>query len=192
MVADVVLALDVSTSIIGWSILYLDSQIGDPPITMGHIDLRKIKTGFWGKVDEAKLLLEAVIDVSLAGEHNCVRICIENPVKRFRRGMSSAHTIALLAKFNVLISYFVRQRLGLDPFYIDASEARRALGIKLVSKAKAGGKNEKEQTFEQLSETVFHDVSWPMTKKGNIQAFCYDRVDAYVIGLAGALGLGEV
>ena len=183
------LGLDISTSIIGWSIMPIDAKLGDIPTRMDHIDLRKITSCFWDKVDRANVEINGLLTIFSDQETPITALYIEDPVKRFKSGGSSADTIGLLAKFNCMVSYFARQRLKFHPVYIDASHARRGLGIKLLSKKNAGGKNQKEQTFQQLSETVFKEVKWPLNRNGKLQPYCYDRVDSYVICMAGVLGV---
>lgn len=186
---DLALALDISTNIIGWCVLSTGAKAGSLPLNMGHIDIRKVSGGFWEKADIAKKMLYDVIDDIESNYDACItKLFIEDPVKRFRSGSSSANTIALLAKFNCLVSYFARIRLNLEPAYIGATDARKSLGIKLVSKNKAGGLSQKQQTFQQLSETVFKNTVWPVNMRGNIQPYCYDEVDAYVICMAGVCG----
>jgi len=188
---DCALGLDISTSIIGWSVMPLTAKLGDQPKLMDHIDLRKVKGGFWDKVDTVQRSVNDLFNDLHQRGISIEKLYIEDPVKRFKSGGSSADTIGLLAKFNCMVSYFARQRLGYDPVYLDASHARRTLGIKLTSKAKSGGANQKEQTFRQLAETVFRDVVWPVNRNDNMQPYCYDRVDSYVIVMAGVLGCGE-
>lgn len=187
---DVAFALDVSTSVIGWSILPVTSQIGTYPISRGHIDLRKNKGGYWSKVDQMETELTTVI-VTLKSQHVIQRLFIEDPVERFRNGLSSAHTIALLARFNALVSQHARRSLSLDPLYIDATAARKVIGVPLLSKKKSGGIDQKQQTFNYLSKNVFLNEVWPLNRNGKIQPWCFDEVDSYVICLAGCLGLGS-
>lgn len=180
------LGLDVSTSIIGWCVISSTAKIGDLHTEWGHIDLTKIKF-FWDKVDRSKNAISNIVDDLYDKGIKISSLYIEDPVKRFRSGASSAHTIALLAKFNCLISYFARQKLSIDPVYLDATAARLSLGINLVSKKKSGGKNQKQQSFDYLSSTVFKNYNWPITRTGRIQAYCYDQMDSYVIALSGAI-----
>lgn len=191
---DVALAFDISTSIIGWAVVHSTPLVKQAayqkPIMWGHIDLTKIDTGYWGKVDYAEAAIKSVID-EIKKQHNVTKLFIEDPVKKFRTGHSSAYTIALLARFNAVISLSARRVLSLDPLYIDATAARKAIGIPLLSKKKSGGKDQKQQTFEHLKQTTFVNESWPLKKSGMIQNWCYDRVDAFVIALAGCIGLGD-
>ncbi len=183
------LGLDISTSIIGWSVLPLDAKLGDLPLRMDHIDLRKVKGGYWDKVDTTKLQVDILLARLASEDIDVKQLFVEDPVKRFKSGGSSADTIGLLAKFNCMVSYFARQRLGIDPIYLDATVARRGLGIELTSKKKSNGMNQKEQTFRQLSETVFKGMMWPLNRNDNLQPYCYDRVDSYVICMAGVVGV---
>jgi hypothetical protein len=78
--------------------------------------------------------------------------------------------------------------------YIDATEARRKIGVPLLTTKKAG-KDQKTQTFEFLAKTVFKGEMWPtyLNKRKNkvsVKFFVYDEVDSYVILSAGLLGLG--
>lgn len=190
---NVVLGLDISTSVIGWCILE-NVQPSAPykkPIKWGHVDLRKEKNGFWAKVDRMENELSAVIHLINKTGDVITKLIIEDPVEKFKRGSSSAHTIALLARFNALVSQHIRRETGLMPLYIDATTARRAIGVQLLSKKKSGGVDHKQQTFTFLCETVFSDVVWPLNRAGSIEVWNFDRVDSYVICLAGCLGLGE-
>lgn len=187
---DVCLALDVSTSVIGWAVLPENAGVSSRPLLMDHIDLRKNKHGFWAKVDQMERELQIVI-ASVSSQHTIKRLYVEDPVERFRNGLSSAHTIALLAKFNALVSVHARRLTALDPLYIDATQARKKIGVPLLSKVKSGGVDQKQQTMDFLSKNVFKDEKWPTNRNGKIQPWCYDRVDAFVICLAGCLGLGH-
>jgi hypothetical protein len=190
---DVILGLDVSSSVIGWSIIENITHAAPfmKPIMWGHIDLRNEKGGFWAKVDVMEHEMSRVISSIHYGGHSITKLMIEDPVEKFKRGSSSAHTIALLARFNALVSQHVRRETGLLPLYVDATAARRAIGVPLLSKKKSGGIDHKQQTFTFLCETVFSGVVWPLNRAGNIEIWNFDRVDSYVICLAGCLGLGE-
>ena len=192
---DVVLGLDVSTSIIGWSIVAVNTKVSDGPVKDGYIDLRKVKDGFWAKVDIVKKELDDLLneihddkEKFHEGKWNLVRIFIEDPVKKFKKGASSADTISLLGRFNALVSYFVRD-IGMcgDPEYIEVSRARGTIGLKLLSRKKAAGLGHKEQTFSQLSKTVFNDRVWEVNRNGKIQPWCWDICDAFVIAAAGVI-----
>lgn len=184
-----ILGLDISTSIIGWTLLQAGAttcdERGSPrydaPEKMSHIDLRKCKS-FWETVDRARVEIEKIFQ-----ENAVTQVFIEDPVQKFRKGKSSAHTISLLNKFNALCSYFARQASGIDPIHIGATSARKLCNIPIASKKKANGRSAKEQTFDFLRTNVFKETDWPLTRNGNLQAYCWDEVDSYVIALAGTM-----
>jgi len=165
-----ILGLDVSTSIIGYTVLDQDLNV----VEMEHIDLRKIKD-LWDKADFARKTLHDVIEKYKDKIHN---VYIEESLQVFRSGFSSAHTLSTLSKFNGLVFYFVRECTNKKPQYISATSARKTCGIKIKKGEKA-----KLQTFDWVTKEL--NVEWPLTKKGNIQQYCYDRSDSYVIARAG-------
>ncbi len=181
----VVIGLDVSTSIIGWSIVHKNSKKTDLPIDMGHFNLTKIKD-FWAKVDATEQFLFKLFEDLKRNNYEIETLVVEDALKKFQRGKSTAHTISILSKFNVIVSYFARSMIKLDPIYIDCTDARKELGIPLLSKKKAGGKNQKIQTFEYLQKNMFKDHTFPLTRFGNIKQHCYDEVDAFVIASTGS------
>ena len=104
--------------------------------------------------------------------------------------MSSAATIILLAKFNALISYHVRNHLGdANLFYVKPTEARKTCSLVMTTKAKAGGKSQKEQVFEQLTAPngLLSHVKFELTKTGKQKPENYDRADAFVVAYHGAV-----
>lgn len=195
---DVSLGLDVSSSVVGWCVV--PNSINDqltivPWLLHGNINLTKNKGGFWSKVDQMESELSSVIAMIGSAADACgdplvvTRVFIEDPVERFRAGMSSAHTIAVLAKFNVLTSQHARRLLKIEPLYIGATTARKAIGVPLVSKKKSGI-HHKLQVLEHLSNTVFSGTQWPKNKNGKIHEWVTDETDAFVIAVAGCLGEG--
>lgn len=178
------LGLDISSSIVGWSVQKLTDPKPCIPCEWNYIDLRKLK-GQWEKIDNIAIEFLPKID-ELQKKHGIIKhLFVEDAVQRFRTGMSSAHTIATLAKFNALVSYVVRNHLNIDPVYIGATQARKLLKLNLVSKNKAKGLGQKEQVFKQLSEGVFSSYMWPLNRNNKIQPYCYDMIDSYVIVEAG-------
>ena len=191
----VALALDVSTSVIGWAVVATSASTGAHvlervPMLRGHIDLRKNKGGYWSKVDQMEMELSSVI-ASISAVHTIDSLFIEDPVERFRNGLSSAHTIALLARFNALTSQHARRIIRIDPLYIDATAARKAIGVPLLSKKRSGGVDQKTQCFSFLCETIFMGETWPVNRNGRVQPWVLDEIDATVICWAGLLGLGH-
>ena len=187
---DLILALDVSTAIVGWALLPVGSLFGVRPLQFDAFDLRSLKGNIWQKADVVRDSIRNLVTEATTNGHKITRVCVENPLQRLRRGMSSANTIAVLARFNALVSYFAREATGVEPVYIDATAARKKIGVPLMSKKRAGT-DQKEQTMTFLCETVFKNEPWPRTRTGSIHPRVYDMCDAYVIAVACSLGLGE-
>jgi hypothetical protein len=171
-----ILGLDISTSITGYTILDLNGNL----VEMNHVNMTKIKDGFWAKIDR----MQEFVD-ELKGR-GITKVFIEEPLSKFTRGQSSAATISLLLRFNGICSYLVHKRLGLEPIYLNPTTARSLCKVKLVSKKKAGGLTHKEQTFQQItSREPFVDKEWPLKRTGRLKDYCYDEIDSYVIAFGG-------
>ena len=172
------LGLDISTSIVGLTIL---DQEKEKIVKIFHSDLTKIE-GIWNKVDHMKNLIHEINK-----EFNIKEVYIEEALSKFSRGKSSAHTISLLLRFNGILSYLIHQEMAIDPVYFSPSEARKICGLKVMSKKKSGGKNQKEQVFAQMCQhPLLKDYVLTFKRTGTIKDHHYDEIDSLVIALAGA------
>lgn len=187
-----ILGLDVSTSIVGVAIVEDDkrSPTGAKTLLLDHVEFKKAKT-LWDKADVLvgyfdKLFSETT---SPLWGTNPSDLCvyIEESLQAFRPGFSSAATICTLAKFNGLASFFVRRASGVDPTYVAATTARKTVGIKVVKKDFADGKNAKEQTFDWCMSGPLKKQTWPIKQNGDVKDWAKDVTDAYVVALAGLL-----
>jgi hypothetical protein len=178
-----VLGLDVSTSVTG--LVLLDNVVNfDPTKNIVHYEPIEFKgcTTFWQKCDRIKQQLDKLH----AQQPNVENFYIEEPMKRFAEGFSSAETISTLQRFNGIVCYLVREIWKIDPTYINVSSARKAIGIKVTTKAKAGGRSAKQQTFDHIMANDLSHIVWPTKKKStNTVEWAKDVVDAYVIARAG-------
>lgn len=176
-----VLGLDVSTTTIGYCVMESDDR---SIVELGHISLKNVE-GLFNKVDFAVPKIAALIVA-----HNVSKAYVEEGVQMFTKGMSSAQTILTLAKFNALISYHVRNQLGDHNLaWVKPNEARKSCGLVLTTKAKSGGKSQKEQTFDQLTapKGLLSHVKFELTKTGNQKPENYDRADAFVVAYHGVV-----
>lgn len=177
-----VLGLDVSTSVVGWT--FLDTAFC--VVGMGHFGFKGCDT-LWDKADRAEEEFAGI----LQSYGHPVAFFVEESLQKFSTGMSSASTINLLTKFNGLCSYIVRSQLGIDPQYVSVNHARKVCGIK-VQRTSVCGKSAKEQTFDWAIagplQTLAQGFKTVNTKDGSLkyQAYHYDEVDSYVIARAGA------
>lgn len=181
-----IIGLDISTSCIGWAVLDGDGEL----VAIGHINFKDANT-LWEKADKAMEQLGMICDT-----HGPTAFYIEESLQGFRPGLSSASTLLTLAKFNGLLSFFMRQKLGRDPVYIPSAKARKLCGIKLLQKNKhPHAYGHKEQTFEAISGGLLAGHSWKEKRNAPADAplvrrvvdSAMDEVDAFVIARAGWL-----
>jgi len=162
-----ILGLDVSTSIIGVCLLK-DNKI----VKADYIDLRKVS----GLLHKAQAV-EDYINNNLK-EVKIEHIFIEQALMFFRRGGSTAKTMAILQNFNGVVSWLCFKLLGLEPQYITPISARSKCGIKVPR-----GKKAKEVVMEHFLESKEFPIDY--TRYGNVQKYCYDIADAVVVSRAG-------
>lgn len=179
-----ILALDISTSITGYSIVSKNGKIQ----ASGSVDLRK-KKSFVEKVSHAKnkIIMNCVgYDIEV--------VAVEKNLQAFRKGFSSAATIDALARMNGALSYACASFFDVPLKNIDVNEARKKLGIKIV-REKICGINKKEQVKRALDgilEASKQKIVWtnkilkggPRKGQEVLADGVYDEVDAIVIGLA--------
>jgi Holliday junction resolvasome RuvABC endonuclease subunit len=181
---EVVLGIDISTSITGFAIV-ADGQL----VHYDSIDLRKFKDVFAKTVAIKEKILDLYEvyqlnngeDSNFFGEskYPIEHIYIEQPFTFFNSGGSSAKTMATLQKFNGIVSWIVYEVFEIKPEYIGASAARKLAGIKVPRGQKA-----KKVVLEHLLETEpAFNVEY--TRHGNPKPESYDRADAIVVAHAG-------
>lgn len=163
-----ILGLDVSTSIIGVCLLK-----GDKVVKADYIDLRKVS----GLLHKAQVV-EDYINNNLK-EIKIEHIFIEQALMFFRRGGSTAKTMAILQNFNGVVSWLCFKQLELEPQYITPISARSKCGIKVPR-----GKKAKEVVMEHFLESKEFPIDY--TRYGNVQKYCYDMADAVVVAKAGS------
>jgi Holliday junction resolvasome RuvABC endonuclease subunit len=182
-----ILGLDVSTATIGYTIIDDSGAL----IEMSYIPLSKTK-GLTKKGFEFRRQLRIILQRNPSVD----KVFIEECFQRFARGMSSARTITLLAAFNGITQYICEDELGITPALISVSACRSLVGIKTVSKKKAG-KDVKEQVFEWVSAHL--EYNWPTKilqsgpRKGQkiIINEARDMADAWVVAKAGLVKLAN-
>lgn len=171
-----IIGVDASTSATGIVIID-DEQL----LFYGAETFKKCNT-FWEKCDR----IHSYMDGLYKSFGKVDSFFIEEPMKRFSIGMSSAETISTLQRFNGIVCYLTRDVFGVEPNYVNVSAARRACGIKVVQKKKAGGKNAKEQVYEAMMASELSHITWPTKQRSDkIVDWSRDVVDAYVVAKGG-------
>lgn len=179
-----ILGLDISTSITGVSVV-AEGEL----VYYGSIDLRKFK-GTFPKALEMKEKLMDLYEMYQCDNETKMRIAdgapypvehifIEQPFTFFNSGGSSAKTMAILQKFNGIVSWIVYELFEIEPQFIGANEARKLCGIKVPRGQKA-----KKVVLEHLLQTE-KAFAIEYTSHGNPKPESYDRADAIVIARAG-------
>ena len=164
-----ILGLDISTSITGYTILDHEGDI----LVCDHIDLRKEKN-FFNKIQMVNTRLE-----DLEIQYNIEHVYIEQSLQSFRSGFSSAQTLSLLSKINGIVSWLCYNFFYKEPKYLAATSARKLCGIKIPKGQKA-----KAVSLQFVIDNVpGFDVQY--TRYGNPKAGYADRSDSYVIARAG-------
>lgn len=177
-----ILGLDISTSCTGWCITSLSGDFVD----MGYIALSPKLTTF----QKANVVSDAMANIHI--KYDVTKVAIEENLQAFRPGFSSAKTLLSLARFNGVVSYLSQQQFLIEPEFINVNVARKAVGLKIISKRK-GGLPTKEQVLNWVDTQV--DYTWPMKtlksgkRKGQsiFEPGCFDAADAYVIASASSI-----
>jgi Holliday junction resolvasome RuvABC endonuclease subunit len=168
----IVLGLDISSSITGVALINIDT---DELLFYDHIDLRKTKCVF----DKAEVVRKYLQAVQTSGSIS--NIYIEQPFSFFNSGGSTAKTMAILQKFNGIVSWICYDLWNIKPNYVGATEARKVCGIKVPRGQKA-----KQIVLEHVLQTE-KTFSMEMTRNGNPKPETYDRADAIVVARAGSI-----
>jgi len=167
-----ILGLDISTSITGYTLLD-----GDEIILNGVWDTRKYKN-FFDKVVHVRDGLEII-----RKEYGTriTAVYIEQSLQSFRSGFSSAKTLSTLSRFNGIVSWLVFDQYKITPEYLAATSARKLCGIKVPRGQKA------KQVV--LNFLVDNEPAFVLeyTRNGNPKPECYDKADSIVIAKAGAI-----
>ncbi len=167
-----ILGLDISTSIVGATILDNDGKI----VSSVAWDMRN-KNHYPDIFSKYNHIQGELLDIQAA--HKIKHIFVEQSLQMFRSGFSSAKTLSTLSSFNGVVSYLCYRELNIKPEYIPASSARKSCGISIPR-----GKKAKEEVVKFLldNEPLF-EVEY--TKHGNIKPAYYDIADSMIIAKAG-------
>ena len=166
-----ILGLDISTSITGFSVL---DDSGDV-VLCDFINLKKLTTMF-DKARTVEHRLQEIFD-----NNKIEKVWIEESLQMFSSGMSSAKTLATLTMFNGIISWITWDKFNIQPEYIAAVSARKEIGL-TVSKGQRGK--------DVVMKYMLDKESWFVVdygRTGKIKPHFYDMADSFVVAKAGYL-----
>ena len=180
-----ILGVDVSTSITGFAVI-AEGEL----VYYDYIDLRKQK-GIFAKTLLIKEKIMDIFEMYQCDNSTKIRFCdvgsifpiehiyVEQPFTFFNSGGSSAKTMAVLQKFNGIVSWLLYELFEIEPQYVGATAARKRAGIKIPRGQKA-----KKVVMKHLLENE-KAFKVQYTRHGNPQAQYFDMADAIVIAKAG-------
>jgi hypothetical protein len=187
-----VLGIDASTTVTAFSVIETSDNY-DPKQHFIDYWVEDFKgcTTFWEKCDNIVKRL-AIIDTQIKNaalnSRKIEAFYIEEPMKRFSPGMSSAETISTLQRFNGIVCYLTRERFGIDVKYVNVSAARKAAGVRVVQTKKDPlNRNAKHQTFDHMLANDLSHIVWPTKKSGKPKDWALDVTDSYVVARGGSV-----
>jgi hypothetical protein len=163
-----ILGLDISTSMIGWSVFDEDQIL----MESGRFKPNKKLSLEERAQSFGKFLLSPQIQ-----RFNISKVYIEAPFSAFAGGKTSAKTMSSLQRFNGMVSFISYQIFKSLPVLVKVAEARKNCGIKVPRGTKA------KSVVLAWVDNKFEDFEITYTKFGNPKAGCDDEADAIVIGL---------
>jgi len=173
-----ILGLDVSTSITGFCIV----DAGGEVIRSGAWDFRN-KNKFKSEFEKAAFLKEQLYQIKV--QYPIEKVYIEKPFMFFKSGGSTAKTMAVLQRFNGIVSWIANEVFSKEPLYLTSAQARKLLGIKTTRGQKA-----KKEVIKWLLDNV-PNFSVEYTKFGNPKPKYFDIADAIVVAKAALAELNE-
>lgn len=176
------LALDASSTVIGYSIFDIETK---ELITMNHL-IHDQETSLIERVLEYEKLL-----IKLKTEYNITEIVLEKAFQGFFGGGSSASTIEILTSINFGYQ-LVTHKLGVKVNLITVAEARKNTfpNVKIRTLAKLKKMKEKDYCFELVkdNEIVKPYLTTRVMKSGPRKGqdihndWCKDMVDSWITG----------
>ncbi len=169
------LGLDISTSVIGWSVIDLKGHLVD----YGYIDMTpkklKLETNLFLKMDYFAKVFEPIFQKH---KDKITHWAVEEAAVKFRAGMSSAQTIFTLASFNFGVAHHVYKCLNKEPLYVNVNTARKNIGIKVPKHLDKTGK--KTYILEHCISR-YSNFKPERNKKNNYKKQFFDVSDSIVI-----------
>lgn len=186
-----ILGCDISTSISGYTVIDDDGKVvlNESLNTKRIKDLNEVVSKNLEKVKE------------IFNKHDIDDVFVEENLKSFGRGKSSASTLIKLAKLNGIFCFMIKESHGIEAKTILPTTARKKYGLTVnnkkrkakrkqlieergMAKSSAKSRATKEIVLDYIEE-IGEDFTYEMTYAGNPKPEAYDRADSLVIARAG-------
>ncbi len=185
---EVTIGLDLGTNTTGIAIIRTET---DELLKLAYVKLSDTET-LNGK---AQLVVHCVGSILDQMEiEQIANIFVEEPLKAFKAGASSAGTIQLLSRFNGACCYALSSTFGIDPVLLNVNSARKLLGIRIDRKDKTRSTKDKVRefvvaNFPEVVESVGFVTMIPTRGKNKGKEVpvpeMEDALDAFVVAKAG-------
>lgn len=179
---DVVVGFDVSTKCVGITVVDVVGIVRN----ILTIDLSKIDDMF-DKLAECTKYIKELDNVLKEESLNVKYVFIEEPLRAFSAGLSSATTLITLARFNGMFSLVPVSIWATKPIFVNVNTARSSLKIPRGSKKDKKTGKEHALTFARAVLKNEADTYLPL---GDWKS--YDAADALVIACYGVTALGAL
>ena len=173
-----ILGLDISTTSTGYCILDADGEV----IRAGAWETKN-KNHYPDVFVKAKYIQENMYEIK--AQFPIEKVYIETPFTFFGSGGSSAKTMAILQKFNGIISWLCYDVFQKTPHYFTAQQARKANKITIKK-----GLDTKKQILDWVTQNT-PTLTVEHARHGNPKPKYYDIADAIVIAKAGLEKINE-
>lgn len=163
------LALDISTTCIGYSLFSLEGDLKE----IGYVKFNS-KKNYWERRDAFMKEMEFIN----AGDLDY--IAIEEPLMKFEGRKSNAQTIAKLNFFNGMISDAVYTKYGCEPVHLNVNTVRATAFPGLIKRGSE--KSSKMLVLERVME-LEPQIDWIYGKRSRkLIDQNYDMADSYAVG----------
>lgn len=166
-----ILGLDCSTSVVGWSILDTSGHLVD----YGYVDMTRLKSAsLEHKMD---YFCDSFSRVLLKYSNKISAFAIEEAVLGFTKGRSSANTITKLISFNFAVRYWVYKTISVNPVLVNSSRARKLAGLQFEKNTNSA---DKKKVVANFVENKF-SIKLPKTKNGTYKYYSFDIADSIIV-----------
>lgn len=162
------LGLDISTSVIGYSLFGEDGSLKE----MNYIKFKN-KLTLYEKLDEFKKKTNHLSSLPLK------RVAIEEPLKKMKGKFSNANTISILNFFNGMISAHIYETYGIEPVHYNVNSARSTVFPDIKSE---GAGTIKQLIWEAVMK-MEPKINWHYNRKGVLSSENFDMADSYVVAM---------